>query len=844
MSAPKLASAAVFILGFLVFVTAFYHLSFSSNGNDLLRGMVFVQATKSINEPLVIDNNAHQSGGDGDGNGDVQLNQAWLDQDESLRITSFAVLTGDPSRVFPLESAVEAFKRFGLVRTDSSVVASPSVVLVSSLDVLANYSSLNGQEPQVSLIDSPCLQAHVSGRISCLEQYRRSRGSCSWDQIAFTSYRLDMEHECIRVLMRKSEVDGGSSSIANKTELAGVRFYFFSGKVGDGGEGSLLPSGFDNRRFPGLATKGSPAVDPSINPQTIESFCRRPRPAGDVVQIRPLMSSKTPMTTVTVNILIASTTPLVAFAQLLPDSPQSKRILRIARFVVRAIAFSVHQQPAGDLNSMTTVTVGSANQFQAFAIRVGWSKDDNDGDSARLISIKSSPKLGLESWMAFLHRVNETKIWGEFPSSLGKELPQRPDLKVHTLVDDRLPINDDDVCGDPREPREIKPIVQHLNTVCPRYNQIPFGSSVSCSDLQLHPDTSPVSSSLMPRSSKRLFTYLEAQRVCGASEMITLGGFARAQAMGIKALPRKCSGYVSFSQAKRFCESAGMRLCTVDELVTLQLTANTGCEGDLRRVWSITQCNTSSDDGRSYMTAPGERLQSLEGNPIDADSANRLFPIRCVNGDDRPLHTSRHRGFVPPAIARCCADETPPICLDRHHPKLFYASSHRTLNDDDDGCNVQAGSELTCLELRFKLLPSTQQSSSVKKIPHRVCAQIVEPDSASGFPDPEICRQGLRTFAEARETCFKMGARMCTAAEVMSSGTSSNPLSLRACSWKAPGAGAWVADACADPAQARLVNPLPVQRGGIKARCVDPDKATLAIVACCGDEFGRYCAAG
>ena len=85
-----------------------------------------------------------------------------------------------------------------------------------------------------------------------------------------------------------------------------------------------------------------------------------------------------------------------------------------------------------------------------------------------------------------------------------------------------------------------------------------------------------------------------------------------------------CSGDLNWADALDFCESAGARMCTADELQADE-AGGTGCSGDNYMTWSSTSC-----DSGSYLQ---ERGSSRAGSD---DSA-------CVSG-------SRS------ARARCCAD--------------------------------------------------------------------------------------------------------------------------------------------------------------------------------------------
>jgi len=90
-----------------------------------------------------------------------------------------------------------------------------------------------------------------------------------------------------------------------------------------------------------------------------------------------------------------------------------------------------------------------------------------------------------------------------------------------------------------------------------------------------------------------------------------------------------CSGRVPLDRAEHFCEAAGARLCTADELSDNEATGS-GCAYDTVRVWSSTVC--SGDGG-------------LVGRLTQAGSADYLHTVArtCSAPEDE-------------VAARCCAD--------------------------------------------------------------------------------------------------------------------------------------------------------------------------------------------
>ena len=56
-----------------------------------------------------------------------------------------------------------------------------------------------------------------------------------------------------------------------------------------------------------------------------------------------------------------------------------------------------------------------------------------------------------------------------------------------------------------------------------------------------------------------------------------------------------CHSPATYDEAVQFCEGAGMRLCTLDELLS-DVTAGTGCGFDCRYNWVSTECSVFDDE--------------------------------------------------------------------------------------------------------------------------------------------------------------------------------------------------------------------------------------------------------
>lgn len=82
-----------------------------------------------------------------------------------------------------------------------------------------------------------------------------------------------------------------------------------------------------------------------------------------------------------------------------------------------------------------------------------------------------------------------------------------------------------------------------------------------------------------------------------------------------------CSGDLSWTQAVDFCEGAGARLCTFDELRNDE-AGGTGCSGDKHMTWSSTSC-----DAGSYIQEHGSSI----GGTGDSEcvAATHSTRVRC-----------------------------------------------------------------------------------------------------------------------------------------------------------------------------------------------------------------------
>lgn len=234
------------------------------------------------------------------------------------------------------------------------------------------------------------------------------------------------------------------------------------------------------------------------------------------------------------------------------------------------------------------------------------------------------------------------------------------------------------------------------------------------------------------------------------------------------------------------------------------------------------------------------------GNP-QVDSNGEGIKPKCV----------RAGASLPPALARCCADEGgPPVCLDDDDERLYYrpASSDKG-GVEEVGCREgerETGSLLGCAELRFKYAGGKKAYGSSSSSSSSEVASGISRDEGGDEKNRargrvcgtdrlgRVCT-GLQTYAEVREACAKRGARMCEAEEVervvLTAGT-------EPCSWE--DVGMWSHTPC-ERKDVEDLNSYGPGRGrvaiglGKSKKCLPEDDTTTALLACCGDEGGRRC---
>ena len=440
----------------------------------------------------------------------------------------------------------------------------------------------------------------------------------------------------------------------------------------------------------------------------------------------------------------------------------------------------------------------SANTFQFIALEWSYAPPA----ALKLQAWSGLPGRGLsnEAWAWALSAVLASARWESalnpwaMPPTDGWRtlLNAREDIRVTAACKRDSAVAVESAFGQPVVP------VPELHSVRCKPGYVTFGSSQRCAELGWGvalPTVAPTRVS-SARRGKRVsailpFRFVAERGVCAASAVVKLQARQRASAVGLSVSP-VCSRAVAFDLAEAFCKDAGARLCTLLELVDLEVAAETGCEGDTRRVWTQTRCENGG-----YVTAPGR--------------ASRTILPRCQQPDSE----------FPPAMARCCADVAAPRCV--REQTLFADDVRGSFVCPQLGDRL-AGSDVSCQELRWKYNQTVLNDGG-----KRVCAS--DRVAAKG-----ICA-GLVVASEAKRVCASTGARLCTANELRA-GLGRAPPGSTACTWRDV-TRAWSSDECVGGGGGPVATRLAVAVDD--EVCLAQDDVATAFVICCADEQGRYC---
>jgi hypothetical protein len=281
-------------------------------------------------------------------------------------------------------------------------------------------------------------------------------------------------------------------------------------------------------------------------------------------------------------------------------------------------------------------------------------------------------------------------------------------------------------------------------------------------------------------------------------------GHGTAKVCAESTIEGSCSGEVTFAEAEALCGGIGARLCTLPELLENE-TRGTGCWYDLELVWSATHC---TGGGRALAAGSTLNHQGVQC----ADETEDTAVVRCCADADVDLVESACSEIDPDCIdalneactsdegcaevgPQCSEDRTKleecvpqnPVadCLERttrqscstgvgelcendnacvfrceNVPCEYENASFGCANDPGGcgacgtGCTTTLPSAMTCAELGWAVNASG------------VCAA----SDVSSVNGGEMC-SGLVNIVQADQLCRNMGARLCTADELLANAT-------------------------------------------------------------------------
>ena len=174
----------------------------------------------------------------------------------------------------------------------------------------------------------------------------------------------------------------------------------------------------------------------------------------------------------------------------------------------------------------------------------------------------------------------------------------------------------------------------------------------------------------------------------------------------------KCMRDVTHTKAHDQCRSVGARLCRADELQA-DVALNTGCGLNRKAVWTSDRCNGG------FVVAAGSSLE--------------------------PIHVCKPASDTNTYAARCCADTQSAIS-----ERFPFASGSVT--------NTAPTAAKTCEQLGWKTKAGPGGS--------KVCAASRVRAKKNAKATLGCPSKGLLSFVAAEKQCAKIGARLCSAAEL------------------------------------------------------------------------------
>ncbi len=160
---------------------------------------------------------------------------------------------------------------------------------------------------------------------------------------------------------------------------------------------------------------------------------------------------------------------------------------------------------------------------------------------------------------------------------------------------------------------------------------------------------------------------------------------------------RKCPGKMTFFDAEEYCQAAGGRLCTSEE-VARDCAMGTGCDYDSEMIW------TSSNDMQLYLPATDPVVTACGHRDYVGGEVVTRGTIGCLND----LEVLRHPSYS--RATRCCSDMNLGGAWKRNPGCSIWALSARNPYDDKECAEKMSfyQAEAYCASLGARLCTSEE----------------------------------------------------------------------------------------------------------------------------------------
>eukprot|EP00615_Pteridomonas_danica_P019331 CAMPEP_0114387328 /NCGR_PEP_ID=MMETSP0102-20121206/7186_1 /TAXON_ID=38822 ORGANISM="Pteridomonas danica, Strain PT" /NCGR_SAMPLE_ID=MMETSP0102 /ASSEMBLY_ACC=CAM_ASM_000212 /LENGTH=1469 /DNA_ID=CAMNT_0001544393 /DNA_START=38 /DNA_END=4443 /DNA_ORIENTATION=+ len=275
----------------------------------------------------------------------------------------------------------------------------------------------------------------------------------------------------------------------------------------------------------------------------------------------------------------------------------------------------------------------------------------------------------------------------------------------------------------------------------------------------------------------------------------------------------ECSGDVNWDDARDFCQSAGARLCTLSEILDDDVR-DTGCNYNTELIWSSTSCYDGVGMLDGYYTAYGSTSSGY-----DADTT------KCMS-----------RNIANSTYTRCCADlegcsPTPlptPLPSPRPTPKPTFEPtllpspqpsplpSPKPTPEPTLDRNIDTCSRSSCTELGWTNAESFGETYTCGESQVTTDGECVDMETS---------------WAEARDICQLIGARLCSYSEIVNEEPKNTGCNLN-------DELVWSATTCGSTGLYAIYGDGDVTDAVCVEGAYDDTTSTTHYVRCCADVFG------